>query len=45
VAGDRSLLAATIAFLESHEPDLIAVAETIGSTPAHLVEARAVLEA
>ena len=45
VAGDRSLLAATIAFLESHEPDLIAVAQAIGSSPAHLVEARAVLEA
>jgi len=45
VAGDRSLLGATIAFLESHEPDLIAVAEAIGSSPAQLVAARAVLEA
>ncbi len=44
VAGDRSLLGATIAFLESHEPDLIAVAEAIGSSPARLVAAREVLE-
>ena len=44
VAGDRSLLAATIAFLESHEPDLVDVAEAIGSTPAALVTARGVLE-
>ncbi len=43
--GDRSLLAATIAFLESHEPDLIAVADAIGSTPARLVAAREVLGA
>ncbi len=43
-AGDRSLLAATLAFLESHEPDLIAVAEAIGSSPAQLVVARGVLE-
>ncbi len=45
MAGDRSLLGATIAFLESFEPDLIAVAEAIGSTPAGLVAARTVLEA
>jgi Protein of unknown function (DUF3572) len=45
MAGDRSLLGATIAFLESHEPDLIAVAGDIGSTPAGLVAAREVLEA
>ena len=44
VEGDRSLLGATIAFLESHEPDLIAVAEAVGSTPARLVAAREVLE-
>jgi hypothetical protein len=44
MAGDRSLLGATIAFLESHEPDLIAVAGAIGSTPAELVDARRVLE-
>ena len=45
LAGDRGLLAATIAFLESHEPDLVAVAEAIGQTPPRLVAARAVLEA
>jgi hypothetical protein len=45
VTGDRSLLGATIAFLESHEPDLVAVAEAIGSSPAELVAARGVLEA
>ena len=45
VAGDRSLLAATIAFLESHEPDLLAVAGAIGSSPAQLAAARGVLEA
>ena len=42
--GDRSLLAATLAFLEAHEPDLIACAETLDVTPARLVDARAVLE-
>jgi hypothetical protein len=45
IAGDRSLLGATIAFLESHEPDLVAVAAAIGSSPAELVAARDVLEA
>ena len=45
MAGDRSLLTATIAFLENHEPDLIAVADAIGSSPAELVAARGVLEA
>jgi hypothetical protein len=45
MAGDRSLLGATIAFLESHEPDLVAVAAAIGSSPAELVAARDVLEA
>ena len=44
-AGERSLLAETLAFLENHEPDLVAVAEAIGSTPKALVAARAVLEA
>ena len=44
IAGDRSLLGATIAFLESHEPDLVAVAEAIGARPAALIAARAVLE-
>ena len=45
LAGDRALLGATIAFLESHEPDLIAVADAIGATPAQLVAARRALEA
>ena len=44
VAGDRTLLAATLAFLESHEPDLVAVAGAIATTPAALVAARAELE-
>ena len=43
-AGERSLLAATLAFLESHEPDLIAVADAIGSKPDALVAARYQLE-
>jgi hypothetical protein len=41
---DRSLLAACIGFLEGHEPDLIAVAEDIGSTPETLLRAKAALE-
>jgi hypothetical protein len=44
MAGDRTLLAATLAFLESHEPDLIAVAEAIGTMPSALVTARGKLE-
>ena len=43
-AGQRSLLAATLAFLESHEPDLVAVAQAIGTTPELLVQARLRLE-
>ena len=45
LAGDRGLLAATIAFLESHEPDLVDVADAIGSTPTRMVAAREMLEA
>ncbi len=37
--GDPGLLSAVIGFLASHEPDLIAVAEAIGSTPEALVAA------
>ena len=37
--GDESLLSAVIGFLENHEPDLVAVAEEIGTTPAALVAA------
>ena len=44
-AGEPTLLAALLAFLENHEPDLIAVAEAIGVKPAALVAARAELEA
>ena len=44
-AGERSLLAETLDFLENHEPDLVAVAEAIGSTPQALVAARSALEA
>ena len=43
-AGDPALLAATLGFLESHEPDLIACAEAIDATPAALVRARVELE-
>jgi hypothetical protein len=42
--GDRTLLAACIGFLESYEPDLIAVADDIGSTPETLLRAKAELE-
>ena len=34
------LLAAVLAFLADHEPDLIACADTIGSTPAALIAAQ-----
>ena len=43
-AGEPSLLAATIGFLESYEPDLIACAEAVGVAPAELVAARAALD-
>ena len=42
--GDRGLQAAILAFLENHEPDLIACAADIGSTPQALVTARMTLE-
>ena len=41
---DRSLLAACIAFLEGHEPDLIAVAEDVGVKPEAIVRAKTELE-
>ncbi|RYD54454.1 MAG: DUF3572 family protein [Sphingomonadales bacterium] len=44
-AGDPSLLAATLGFLESHEPDLVACADALDVKPAALVAARARLEA
>jgi hypothetical protein len=42
--GDRHTLAACLAFLESHEPDLVAVAEAIGEKPETLIAARAELD-
>ncbi len=44
-AGDPPLLVALIAFLEAHEPDLIAVTDQAGVTPAELIQARRALEA
>ena len=43
-AGEPDLLAALLRFLEAHEPDLLAVAETLGCKPEDLVEARRKLE-
>lgn len=43
--GEAGLLAATLAFLESHEPDLLACAEAIDVPPERLVAARRRLEA
>jgi len=43
-AGERTLLAALLRFLEAHEPDLMAVAQAIGSKPEILVSARMELE-
>jgi len=43
-AGEPALLAATLGFLEAHEPDLVACAEAIDVTPGALVAARAELE-
>ena len=43
-AGERGLLAAALAFLEAHEPDLVAVAQIIETTPESLITARLELE-
>ncbi|HEY0623009.1 DUF3572 family protein [Sphingomonas sp.] len=43
-AGEPSVLAAVLGFLEAYEPDLVACAEAIGSRPAALVAARERLE-
>lgn len=43
-AAEPALLAAVLAFLESHEPDLIAAADALDVPPAALVAARATLE-
>ena len=42
--GDRELLAATLRFLEAHEPDLLACADMLGLPPDALPEARRRLE-
>jgi len=44
-AGDPTVLAALLRFLESHEPDLVSVAEAIGRKPEELVAVRSALEA
>lgn len=41
---DPVLLAATLRFLEAHEPDLVACAEALGVAPSRLVETRRSLE-
>ena len=43
--GEPGLLASVLAFLEAHEPDLLAAAEALNVPPAQLVEARRRLEA
>ena len=43
-AGEPALLAATLGFLEAHEPDLVACAEALLIKPADLVAARGELE-
>jgi hypothetical protein len=42
--GERSVLTAILAFLEAHEPDLVACAEALGAAPTALVAARVELE-
>jgi hypothetical protein len=42
--GEPGLLAAVLGFLEAHEPDLVACAETLAVPPADLVDARRRLE-
>ena len=43
-ANNPRVQAAVLAFIEAHEPDLIACADSIGSRPDELVAARAELE-
>jgi hypothetical protein len=43
-AGETAVLAAAIAFLEGHEPDLLACAAALGVKPDKLVNARIALE-
>jgi hypothetical protein len=44
-AGDPALLGATLAFLEGHEPSLLACAEALEVTPQSLIAAREALSA
>ena len=43
-AGEPAILAATLGFLENHEPDLIACADALDTSPDDLVRARRTLE-
>jgi hypothetical protein len=43
-AGEPRLLSALLGFLEAHEPDLVDVAQAIGTKPENLVAARSELE-
>lgn len=43
--GEPGLLSSVLAFLEAHEPDLLAAAEALNVAPADLVAARTRLEA
>jgi len=43
-AGDPAVLGAVLGFLESHEPDLVACAESLGVRPEALVAARREVE-
>jgi hypothetical protein len=43
--GDPAMLGAVLAFLESHEPDLIACAEALGIKPQQLIAAQERLSA
>ena len=43
-AGNPALLAATLAFLEAHEPSLVACAAALAIDPAQLTAARATLD-
>ncbi len=43
-AGEPATLAAVLGFLESHEPDLLACAQALDTTPTALVKARHALE-
>ncbi|WP_328805057.1 DUF3572 domain-containing protein [Parasphingopyxis marina] len=42
---EPSMQSAILAFLENHEPDLIACADAIGAAPGALIEARRALDA